>query len=136
MIKYYPAPDVEKLFMDVVSSLGFEHIDCSKIRFFRSRGSKSKRTIARIHGLPRIWQHGLGIKPHYLLEVVSERYDPLSEEEREKTLIHELLHIPKGFSGGFRPHKGYITRAFVEKLHKTLLKRRSHRKKRTSVTSG
>ena len=118
VIKYYPAPDVEKLFMDVVSSLGFKHIDCSKIRIFRSRGSKSKCTIARIHGLPRIWQHGLGIKPHYVLEVISERYDPLSAEDKEKVIIHEALHVPHGFKGGFRHHKGYVTEKKVNKLHR------------------
>lgn len=118
VIKYYPALDVEKLFVDVVSSLGFEHIDCGKIKFFRSRGSKSKFTIARIHGLQRIWQHALGIKPHYALEVISERYDPLSAEDKEKVIIHEALHVPHGFKGGFRHHKGYITEAKVNKLHK------------------
>jgi len=35
------------------------------------------------------------------------------------------MHIPKGFSGGFRPHKGYINRKHVEKLHRALLKKRS-----------
>ena len=63
--------------------------------------------------------------PTYVIEVISERYDSLSDEEKEKTLIHELLHIPKGFSGGFRPHKGYISRRQVEELHRSLLKRRS-----------
>jgi predicted metallopeptidase len=74
-----------------------------------------------------MWQVALRRPAAYVIEVISERYDNLSEEEREKTLIHELLHIPKGFSGGFRPHKGYINQAFVEKLHRTLLNRRSHR---------
>jgi predicted metallopeptidase len=32
-------------------------------------------------------------------------------------LIHELLHIPHGFSGGFRPHKGNITRRKIDSLH-------------------
>ena len=40
-------------------------------------------------------------------------------------LIHELLHIPKGFSGGFRPHEGYVEKKRVERLHQVLLKRRS-----------
>jgi len=49
----------------------------------------------------------------------------LSDEEKEKTLIHELLHIPKGFSGGFRPHKGYIDKKRIDRLHEMLLKRKS-----------
>jgi predicted metallopeptidase len=62
-----------------------------------------------------------------VIEVISERYDRLSEEEKEKTVIHELLHIPKGFSGGFRPHKGYVEKAEVERLHRLLVKQRSLR---------
>jgi len=48
----------------------------------------------------------------------------LSDIEKEKTVIHELLHIPNGFSGGFRPHRGYIDKKRVEKLHRLLLNRR------------
>jgi predicted metallopeptidase len=59
-----------------------------------------------------------------VIEVISERYDKLCETEKEKTIIHELLHIPKGFSGGFRPHKGYIDRKTVELLHKKLQEQR------------
>jgi predicted metallopeptidase len=33
-------------------------------------------------------------------------------------IIHELMHIPAGFSGGFVPHKGRITRKNVEAMHK------------------
>jgi predicted metallopeptidase len=53
----------------------------------------------------------------YLIEVISERYDRLSQDEKEKVIIHELLHIPKGFAGGFRPHKGNITRKKIDTLH-------------------
>jgi len=59
--------------------------------------------------------------------VISERYDRLSIEDQEKTLIHEILHIPKSFQGGFIPHKGHITRKCVEQLHRTLLAKRAHK---------
>ena len=124
-LKYLEAPDVKRLVNEIVDSLDLFHVVPQFVYCYRSKGSKSKRTVARIHGLGKIWQEALLRPPAYVIEVLSERYDNLSEEEKEKTLIHELLHIPKGFSGGFRPHKGYISRKQVEKLHKTLLKRRS-----------
>ncbi len=34
-------------------------------------------------------------------------------------MIHELLHIPRGFGGGFKPHKGNITARKIERLHGT-----------------
>jgi predicted metallopeptidase len=40
-------------------------------------------------------------------------------------VIHELLHIPRGFRGGFRPHKGYISKKKVDKLHKEYTKKKS-----------
>jgi predicted metallopeptidase len=52
----------------------------------------------------------------------------MSKEEKEKTLIHELMHIPGGFSGGFRPHKGYVERKMVEELYKKLQKNRAAKK--------
>jgi len=48
----------------------------------------------------------------------------LPDEEKDKTLIHELLHIPKKFKGGFRPHKGYITRRKIEQLYIKLQNKR------------
>ncbi len=30
------------------------------------------------------------------------------------------MHIPGGFSGGFRPHKGYVERKNVEAVYKKL----------------
>jgi len=124
-LEYVEAPDVKGLADEIVDSLGLFHVVPEFVHCYRSKGSKSKRIIARIHGLGTIWQEALRRPPTYVIEVISEAYDKLSEEEKEKTLIHELLHIPRGFSGGFRPHKGYINRKQIERLHKVLLEKRS-----------
>ena len=116
-IKYTEAPEVKELVERIVSELGFSHIDLNCIYCFRSMDSKSRRTVARIHSLGKLWQKALNKHSAYLIEVISERYDRLSAEEKEKVIIHELLHIPRGFAGGFRPHKGHITRRKIDSLH-------------------
>ena len=127
-IKYYDAPDIKKQVDAIASDLDFFHVVPQFVFCVRSRGSKAKRTIARIHGLGRIWQGVLNLPPSYTIEVISEIFDKMSKEDKEKTLIHELLHIPGGFSGGFRPHKDYVERQKVEQLYKKLLQVRSSRK--------
>lgn len=124
-ISYLEAPDVKKLADEIVERLSLYHVVPQFVFCFRSRGSTSGRTIARIHGMGKIWQEALNLPPSYVIEVISERYDSLSEADREKTIIHELLHIPHGFAGGFRPHKGYIDRETVEQLYITLQKHRA-----------
>jgi len=124
-IEYAEAPDVKKLVDEISEALDLFHVVPQFVYCYRSKGSKSEITVARIHGLGRIWQEALGRPPSYVIEVISEHYDNLSDTEKEKTLIHELLHIPQGFSGGFRPHKGYVDRKRVEKMYSQLLKQRS-----------
>jgi predicted metallopeptidase len=124
-IRYFEASDVKKLVDEIATNLNLFHITPQFVFCVRSKGSKSTRIIARIHGLGKIWQETLNLPPTYIIEVISERYDRLSEEEKEKTLIHELLHIPHGFSGGFRPHKGYVSREKVEQLYKRLKQNRN-----------
>ena len=123
-IKYEEALDVKRLADEIAQTLDFFHVVPQFVFCVRSMGSESKRTIARIHGLGKIWQEVLSLPSAYVIEVISERYDKLSETEKEKTIIHELLHIPKGFSGGFRPHRGYVDRRTVELLHKKLQEQR------------
>jgi len=127
-IEYSEAPDVKRLADEIADSLDLFHVVPQFVFCVRSRGSASKRTIARIHGFGRIWQETLNLPPSYVIEVISERYDELIEEEKEKTIIHELLHIPKGFTGGFRPHKGYIDHEIVDNLHRTFKKQRTSRR--------
>lgn len=116
MIKYFPAPDIEERAKHVSARLGIRH-DFSRVRFIRSRGSKAERMLARCHALPRVMQIAIGIKAHYVIEVISEQYDRLSEEEQLKTIIHELLHIPKSMGGGFR-HHDYVCRKNIDTLYK------------------
>lgn len=127
-IKYFVAPEIKKQVDEIAASLNFFNVVPQFVFCVRSKGSKAKCTIARIHGLGRIWQEALNLPPSYVIEVISGNFDKLSQEEKEKTLIHELLHIPQGFSGGFRPHKGYVEREIVERLYKELKKNKSLRR--------
>ena len=127
-IKYFDAPDIKYQVDSIASDLDLNHIVFQQVYCIRSKGSRAKRTIARIHGLGKIWQGVLRTPPSYIIEVISEIFDKMSFENKEKTLIHELLHIPGGFSGGFRPHKGYVERRVVNKLYKKLQKIRAAKK--------
>jgi len=109
---------------EIIERLDFSHIVPQSVYCYRSKGSKSKRIIARIHGFGKMWQKAFGLPPAYVIEVLSERYDRLSQEDKEKTVLHELMHIPKGFKGGFRHHKGYVSRQQVEKMYKEYKKRK------------
>ena len=117
MISYSDAPDVRKKVLDIISAVGFTHIKVEKLVCIRSRGSTSRRIIARCHALPRIMQKALNVDGHYVIEVISERFDRLPEEEKTKTLIHELMHIPKTFGGGF-VHHNLVNSREVEKIWK------------------
>lgn len=117
MISYERAPDVEAIANQIIGVLALTYVDISRLHFYRSKGSKSRRVQARIHGMGRIWFDALSMQPEYIIEVISEEYDRLAQPEREKVIIHELMHIPSKFSGGFVPHKGKINKKSVEKMH-------------------
>ena len=119
-MRYEIAHDVRMLAEDIVEKLGMDHIDLSRVIFIRSRGSSARYVVARCHGLGRIWQKALGMKPHYIIEVVAEKFDRLSYEEKVETIIHELMHIPKSFGGGFR-HHDWVNGKNVRKMTKLYL---------------
>jgi predicted metallopeptidase len=127
MIEYFPAPDVKERVDEIIDLLRFNHIPPGSIHCVRSRGSQAVRTIARIHGLSRIWQDAMGVDPTYIIEIIAERFDGLSRDNQDKTLIHELLHIPHGFRGGFRHHKDYVNADTVETWYRRFQqKKREH----------
>lgn len=99
------APDIKKDIKILTTKLNLVHIDPKRVICFRSFGSTS-RARARIWSFPRVWQLALSLPPHYVIEVISPRFDKLSEDDKKRVLIHELLHIPKNFSGSLLSHRG------------------------------
>lgn len=116
MIQYKDAEDINQKIQLIVSALNLNHINSERLFCIRSNGSKTRGIIARCHSLPKIMQHSLKTNAAYIIEVVSENFDNLSEEQKTKTLIHELLHIPKTFGGGFI-HHNVVNRRKVDSLY-------------------
>lgn len=106
-----PAPEISRRITFLIKNLGLDYIDPRQIHCFRGAGSSSRAT-ARIWSLPTIWQQALNINPGYCIEVIVNRFDRISPSEQEKVLIHELLHIPKTFSGSLVAHRNARHRTF------------------------
>ena len=120
-IKYHEAQDIKEKVRKIVQVLDMDHVNLERVFFIRSHESSSRNIIARCHALPKILQQVLEIEPAYVIEILSEKFDRMSEEDQMKTLIHELLHIPKSFGGGFR-HHDFVNRRIIDKLYKEFLK--------------
>ena len=105
------AQDIQERIDEILSILGPDmgHVINARIICMRSRGAQA-RAYARIWALPSIWQKALEINPFYVIEVLSEKFDRLGDEDKTKILIHELMHIPKKFSGGLVPHNNRGTK--------------------------
>ena len=122
MIEYHLADDIDVRVKEILWKLKMTHIDETRVICLRSKGSGSRRVIARCHGLSRVMQLALNKKPHYVIEVLSERFDQLNREDQTRVLIHEILHIPHSFGGGFRSHKPFVTRAKVQRMYDKFIK--------------
>jgi len=103
-MKYIDAPDIREKVSNIIEKLELDHIRLDRIACVRSSGTSTRNIIARCHALPKVMQHALPAEPFYVIELISERFDKMNEQEQLKTLIHELSHIPKAFGGGFRYH--------------------------------
>lgn len=115
-MKYIPSPEWTQMTHKLIDELQMEHIPKDRITVFKSQGSSTKRVIARIHTMPKIIQLGTNSPPFYAIELLSEKFDRQNQEEQIKTLIHELLHVPHNFGGGFRGHKHYVNHKTVDAM--------------------
>jgi len=97
------AADIQAKLKLILKNGPYGHIKAGRIFCFRSHGSKA-RARARIWAFPKIWQLALKVDPAYIIEVLSEKFDHLSDKDKTRVLIHELAHIPKNFSGSLLPH--------------------------------
>ena len=114
-MKYEFAEDLQKRMEEIVQILEMNHIDTSRVRCFRSFGSSTRRTLARCHTIGKLMQKAVNVKAHYAIEFL-EKFDKLNKEEQDKVIIHELMHVPKTFGGGFRQHD-FVCDRNVEIMH-------------------
>ncbi len=126
-MRYEFAKDIQEK-AEEISRLLFPHVDVSRIKCFRSYGTSSRRTIARCHTIGKLIQKALGIKAVYVLEFISERFDKLPEDEKIKVIIHELMHIPKTFGGGFK-HHDFVNEKNVENVYRAYIDKKRSLKK-------
>jgi len=140
VMDFESAPDIQERVNEIILKLELKHIRAENIVCMRSHKSKAK-AYARIWSLPRIWQKALGVEAHYILEVLSHYFDGRSKDDQDRTLIHELMHVPKTFSGALVPHKCFekrIDARSVEILFKKLrgYEEQSVDKKKYSIFSS
>ena len=114
-IKYLIAEDLQEAVNEIALML-FPHVRVDDVICLRSFGSTSRGTIARCHALGKAMQLALNRKGFYVIEIISERFDKLSDKDKIKTLIHELMHVPKSFGGGFI-HHNLVHEKNVEKMY-------------------
>jgi predicted metallopeptidase len=115
-MKYEEAPDLKERLIDIVKTLEMNHVDLNRVECLRSFGSSTRRTLARCHALGKVMQKAMKTKAFYTIEFL-ERFDKMSKEEQDKVIIHELLHVPKTFGGGFRQHD-YVCGSIVENMYR------------------
>ena len=125
-MKYEFDADIQSKAEEISRAL-FPHVDITCIRCFRSSGTSSRYTIARCHALGKLMQKALFRKAFYVLEFLSERFDKMSAEEQTKVIIHELMHIPKCFGGGFK-HHNFVTERNVNKYYKAYMEKKNENK--------
>ena len=118
-MQYIPAPEVKKDIEVLVGRLHFTHIIPSQIHCIRSLDAKT-RAIARIWGMAPLFHIVAKLPVNYIIEVIAKRYDKLDRREQIKTLIHELMHIPKTFSGALLSHRGRYHRINDREVEKIL----------------
>ena len=118
-LEWEEAKDVKREIVKIVKTLELTHVKTSRVFCYRTEGSKA-RAYARTWMMPKIFQNALGIEPAYVIEVLSRYYDRLSDDEKSKVLIHELLHVPKNFSGALLSHHG--TKRHIGRDANTLFK--------------
>jgi predicted metallopeptidase len=124
-MQYALAPDIKQQIDFLVDKLEFTHIKKENIHCIRSFDAKT-RAYARIWGMSRLFKEVAGIEPNYIIEVIAKRFDKLNDREKIKTLIHELMHIPKTFSGALLSHRGPYHRINdhqIENLYRDFLKK-------------
>ena len=121
-MNYKAAPEIKRQIRVLAKQLHVNNIKLNNVHCIRSFDAKT-RAYARIWGMAKLFKEVAGLEPNYIIEVNARRFDKLNEREKIKTLIHELMHIPKTFSGALLSHRGpyhEINDREVEKILRNL----------------
>lgn len=114
-VDWEDAPDIAKRSLKLITDLKMDWIIYDRLFFYRSNYSKA-RAYARTWGLPALWQRSLNVEPGYIIEVLAEHFDKLSQRDQDKVILHELTHVPHNFSGALVPHTHRKKGSFRDKL--------------------
>jgi predicted metallopeptidase len=133
-MKYVYDEELQEI-AEEVSRMLFPHIVVERVKCFRSYGSSARGTIARCHALGKLMQQAIGVKAYYALEFLEPKFSKQSKEDQIKTIIHELMHIPKSFGGGFK-HHDWVTDKNVNLHYKTYMAKKDENEKRKNKWFG
>lgn len=131
-MQWRPARDIFSRLRRILRALDLAYIDAYRIHCVRVWGSRAN-ALARIWGLPPIFQEALRLRAHYVIEFMVPTFDRLPREEQDRVIIHELLHIPRSFSGGIRPERSpslSINTRTVERYYRQYLAAMRKRRRR------
>src|SRR3989344_5870191 len=121
-MRYEYASDLKERMADIVRTLGMTHVEVDRVECLRGFGSSSRRIIARCHTLGKLMQKAMKTKSFYAIEFL-DRFDKMSRKDQDKVIIHELMHIPKSFGGGFRQHD-FVCEKNIDLFYKTYISKK------------
>lgn len=107
MVEYKEADDIRERAVFLANKLGMTWLDFDKIHFYRYYCKTN--TVAKVSGFSKVLRLPKDhIPPYYVIVFNEYHFNPTkSQQELDNTIIHELLHIAKTFSGEFssKAHK-------------------------------
>ncbi len=100
MVEYLDAPEIKERAKLIADRFLLDHIDFNRVHCYRY--TSPTRTAAKIIGFFKTLQlvHP-EIEPYYVIVFNDHNFARSSKEEQDITILHELLHIPKTFSGEY-----------------------------------
>ena len=101
VVEYKEADDIRQRALFLASKHGLNWLDFDRIHFYRYYCKTN--TMAKCSGFSKVLQlPKQHIGPYYVLTFNEYHFNSTkTQQEIDNTIIHELLHIPKTFSGEF-----------------------------------
>ncbi|MDD5651181.1 MAG: putative metallopeptidase [Candidatus Nanoarchaeia archaeon] len=100
MVEYIEEPELKERAIAIAKRLNLAHIDFDRVYFYSY--SCETRTCAKITGFFKTLQLAYPhIRPFYVITFNNHNFLRENEQQQNQTILHELLHIPKTFSGEF-----------------------------------